>query len=221
MEKNKEYYEALDKRTNEFKDWKKSQSIEPNETVETTAKWEGIANEVTQANLQAKHEDKHQGWQKVVHEEITKSNPILGKETNKDGLTQQELTAKHEANPTIETTIGAGDVVEKITTVTGIKAIVKAFTPEGEDCGCDKRKEKMNNLVQIKNKKKVECLNVDEYEFLSHILSNNRQINGANSKRIVEIYARIFNEKKKDGCVSCSFSAAKLNELKAVLETYK
>jgi PHD/YefM family antitoxin component YafN of YafNO toxin-antitoxin module len=181
MEKNKEYYEALDKRTNEFKDWKKSQSIEPNETVDTTDKWEGIANEVTQANLQS----------------------------------------KHEANPTIETTIGAGDVVEKITTVTGIKAIVKAFTPEGEDCGCDKRKEKLNELVQIKNKKKVECLNVDEYEFLSHILSNNRQINGANSKRIVEIYARIFNEKKKDGCVSCSFSAAKLNELKAVLETYK
>ena len=181
MEKNKEYYEALDKRTNEFKDWKKSQSIEPNETVEATDKWEGISRGVTQANLQA----------------------------------------KHEANPTIDSTIGAGDVVEKITTVTGIKAIVKAFTPEGEDCGCDKRKEKMNELVQLKNKKKVECLNVDEYEFLSHILSNNRQINGANSKRIVEIYARIFNEKKKEGCVSCNFSAAKLNELKAVLETYK
>ena len=115
MEKNKEYYEALDKRTNEFKEWKKSQSIEPNETVEATDKWEGIAKEVTQANLQA----------------------------------------KHEANPTIDSTIGAGDVVEKITTVTGIKAIVKAFTPEGEDCGCDERKEKMNELVQIKNKKKT------------------------------------------------------------------
>ena len=28
MEKNKEYYESLDKRTNEFKDWKASQKIE-------------------------------------------------------------------------------------------------------------------------------------------------------------------------------------------------
>jgi hypothetical protein len=221
MEKNKEYYEALDKRTNEFKDWKKSQSIEPNETVDTTDKWEGIANEVTQANLQAKHEDKHQGWQKVVHEEITKSNPILGKETNKDGLTQQELTAKHEANPTIETTIGAGDVVEKITTVTGIKAIVKAFTPEGEDCGCDKRKEKMNELPILKRKKSVKCLTVEEYNFMDGLnLFNNGKVSGKDVKSLQVIYQRVFNVKGVSSCAGCSF-AKKLDELKAVLETYK
>ena len=218
MEKNKEYYEALDKRTNEFKDWKKSQSIEPHipvyeiklededsgvdfvsfvdvpphgvpfktfsneaETVDTTDKWEGIANEVTQANLQA----------------------------------------KHEANPTIDSTIGAGDVVEKITTVTGIKAIVKAFTPEGEDCGCDKRKEKMNELPILSRKKSVKCLTVEEYNFMDGLnLFNNGKVSGKDVKSLQVIYQRVFNVKGVSSCAGCSF-AKKLDELKAVLETYK
>ena len=181
MLKNKEYYEALDKRTNEFKDWKKTQDIQANETADLQEFADGSV----------------------------------------EGITQEDLEAKHEASPTITTALGAGDLVEKITKVTGIKAIVERFTPEGKDCGCDKRKELFNDLVKIKNKKKVQCLTVDEYEFLSLILSNNHKINNNNSNKIVEIYARVFNEKPKSGCVSCSFSAAKLDELKAVLETYK
>ena len=34
MIKDKEYYEALDKRTNEYKEWKKSQTIEPHKEAE-------------------------------------------------------------------------------------------------------------------------------------------------------------------------------------------
>ena len=34
MIKNEEYYEALDKRTNEYKEWKKSQTIEPHKEAE-------------------------------------------------------------------------------------------------------------------------------------------------------------------------------------------
>ena len=34
MIKDKEYYEALDKRTNEYKEWKKSQDIEPHKEAE-------------------------------------------------------------------------------------------------------------------------------------------------------------------------------------------
>ena len=34
MIKDKEYYEALDKRTNEYKEWKKSQDIEPQKEAE-------------------------------------------------------------------------------------------------------------------------------------------------------------------------------------------
>ena len=42
--------------------------------------------------------------------------------------------------------IGLGDAVEKVTTATGIKAVVGAISKvTGKDCGCNKRKEKLNN----------------------------------------------------------------------------
>ena len=37
-----------------------------------------------------------------------------------------------------------GDIVERITTITGIKWIVKKIW--GESCGCNERKEALNNL---------------------------------------------------------------------------
>jgi hypothetical protein len=39
---------------------------------------------------------------------------------------------------------GLGDTIEKITTVTGIKTVVKKISKG--DCGCDKRKDKLNKL---------------------------------------------------------------------------
>ena len=49
-----------------------------------------------------------------------------------------------------KTQIKLGDAVEKITKATGIKKVVKKFTPEGKDCGCDKRKEQLNKLFRFK-----------------------------------------------------------------------
>ena len=40
---------------------------------------------------------------------------------------------------------GMGDVVDVITTATGIKKVVKAVSKAtGTDCGCDKRKDSLN-----------------------------------------------------------------------------
>ena len=39
---------------------------------------------------------------------------------------------------------GVGDTVEKITEKTGIKKLVKMVV--GDDCGCDERKEKLNEI---------------------------------------------------------------------------
>ena len=36
---------------------------------------------------------------------------------------------------------GLGDTIDKITTVTGIKSIVKVIAP---DCGCEERRETLN-----------------------------------------------------------------------------
>ncbi len=52
---------------------------------------------------------------------------------------------------------GLGDVIEKITEATGIKAVVeKVFDLAGKDCGCDKRKEKLNKLFPTRYK--ARCL---------------------------------------------------------------
>ena len=49
-----------------------------------------------------------------------------------------------------ENTIGLGDIVEKVTTATGIKKAVKFIA--GEDCGCEERKNKMNSIPILKKK---------------------------------------------------------------------
>tara|TARA_R110000823_G_scaffold47703_3_gene121467 strand:+ start:554 stop:718 length:165 start_codon:yes stop_codon:yes gene_type:complete len=42
---------------------------------------------------------------------------------------------------------GLGDTIEKITKVTGIKAVTEAISKAtGKDCGCNKRKETLNKV---------------------------------------------------------------------------
>jgi hypothetical protein len=46
---------------------------------------------------------------------------------------------------------GLGDVVAKVTQVTGIAAAVKAVL--GDDCGCEARRERMNAMFPFQTKK--------------------------------------------------------------------
>ena len=46
---------------------------------------------------------------------------------------------------------GLGDTIEKITKATGIKTIVDTVSKAtGKDCGCNKRKENLNNKFPYK-----------------------------------------------------------------------
>ena len=48
---------------------------------------------------------------------------------------------------------GLGDTIEKITTTTGIKSVVKKVSEiTKKDCGCNKRKEALNNPNLLVNK---------------------------------------------------------------------
>lgn len=48
---------------------------------------------------------------------------------------------------------GLGDTIEKITTATGIKKVVeKVAEATGKECGCNKRKEILNNPNSLINK---------------------------------------------------------------------
>jgi len=51
---------------------------------------------------------------------------------------------------------GVGDTIDKITTFTGIKFVIKYISKLlGIDCGCDFRRKKLNNLVPYKKNKNV------------------------------------------------------------------
>lgn len=45
---------------------------------------------------------------------------------------------------------GLGDTIDKITTVTGIKAAVKAVA--GDDCGCEERRKRLNEMFPYNKK---------------------------------------------------------------------
>jgi len=55
---------------------------------------------------------------------------------------------------------GLGDLVAKVTEVTGIKAVVKAIA--GEDCGCAQRQAKLNEIFPFNNERQQETNPVGE-----------------------------------------------------------
>lgn len=95
---------------------------------------------------------------------------------------------------------GLGDDIEKITKATGIKAAVDfIFDKAGKDCGCDKRKEKLNKLFPHRRKAPL-CLEEPEYNFIKNISG---RLTGGTRKRMAEIHARIFEHKYFEPC-TCS-----------------
>jgi hypothetical protein len=135
------------------------------------------------------------------------------KKTSKK-TTNKKTTKKAEAKKAkVE---GLGDVVEKITEVTGIKKAVKAVL--GDDCGCEERKEKLNKLFSWK----VECINKYEYEILDGFFSGNPSvIKPSEWRKLAEIARRIFNRTISNdmGCGGCVRET--VAKLKKVYETYE
>ena len=111
---------------------------------------------------------------------------------------------------------GLGDTIEKITEATGIKAAVKFIA--GEDCGCDERKDKLNELFRYKTPK---CLTENEYEQLDIVLNRQRktEISPVEQYAMIKVYNRIFDAKETfTTCGSCLRDLEK--ELKKVYDLY-
>lgn len=114
---------------------------------------------------------------------------------------------------------GLGDTIEKITEATGIKAVVEKFSEvTGIDCGCEERKEKLNNLISYR--KKVNCLNESDYNQLTEFLKPNKGSLTPNEQwAIAGIYERVFSVKlESSNCSSCWREV--LGELRKVYDTY-
>ena len=111
---------------------------------------------------------------------------------------------------------GLGDTIEKITEATGIKKAVKFIA--GEDCGCDKRKEKLNQLFPYK---KPECLTEYEYNYLVEEMRVAKNvIPQLTQVKMLKIYNRVFHDKKKpSSCGPCFLEP--YNALKKLILEYK
>jgi hypothetical protein len=119
-----------------------------------------------------------------------------------------------------------GDAVEAVTTATGIKAIVKHMV--GEDCGCDERKEKLNewgNKIQEKiatffRRNTIKPLTPEEYEYLDTFFNRPKlSMKPSEQYRMLEINNRVFSQKLQySTCGSCVQSM--VNQLKHVYDAY-
>jgi len=79
--------------------------------------------------------------------QITSSPSLLVFKESPERYTGTDEIAKY-INQLANQSRGLGDTIEKITTATGIKKIVKKVV--GEDCGCDERRDKLNEMFPYK-----------------------------------------------------------------------
>ena len=134
----------------------------------------------------------------------------------------KEWKAKYEK----ENSIGAGDIVEKITTATGIKAAVKFIA--GEDCGCEERQESWNEFFRYRLR---DCPNEEEFKWMEDFLRRkdnpktddevrlSRLVNKHEQEMICQILNKVLGTKyKPDKCADCVEN--RKNELRKLYEAY-
>jgi tyrosine-protein phosphatase YwqE len=120
------------------------------------------------------------------------------------------------AKQTTKKAQGLGDTVAQITEATGIDKLVKFIA--GEDCGCEERKQKLNELFPYKT---VKCLTEDEYTYLneSQVLSK-QTLKPSEQDDILKIYNRIFGiSREPTSCATCWLEI--IQKMQKVFNEYK
>ena len=93
---------------------------------------------------------------------------------------------------------GLGDTIEKIIKATHLDIFVN-----GKDCGCEKRKEKLNELFPYRFK--ARCLTEEEYNSWKEFKAiRTLTISKEQVDYICELYASVFNRQLWKPCSSCS-----------------
>jgi hypothetical protein len=129
--------------------------------------------------------------------------------------TKEEIS-KDNAEKVYTTSEGLGDTIEKITEATGIKKLVKWIA--GDDCGCDERKQKLNELFPYK---KVNCMLEEEYIAYKEWYDKKTDIIRPSEAMVfLKMYNRIFNKREEHTtCGSCWREF--MQKLTNVYNTYK
>lgn len=116
----------------------------------------------------------------------------------------------------VKKSTGLGDTVEKVLEATGIASVAKFVL--GEDCNCEERKKKLNELFPYRN---TNCLTEEEYTWLneSGVLTQ-QTFRPTEQTKLIAIYNRVFNLRQEPtSCASC-FREIVL-KMQKVFEEYK
>ena len=118
---------------------------------------------------------------------------------------------------------GLGDVVEAFTKATGIKAVVdKVSDVLGVDCGCDERREKLNNLLP-RGRKQVRCMTDEEYTEYGLFMNTRKKgrLEADEVKYLMSLYTKIYNRKwAKVRCTQCALKGRVKEAMSDLDRTY-
>ena len=111
---------------------------------------------------------------------------------------------------------GLGDTVEKVLEVTGVAKVAKWLL--GEDCGCDERKTKLNELFPYR---KALCLEENEFSYLNEWFNKNTdRVTPIEQVELFKIHSRVFQVRNElTSCPSCVLE--RINDLRKVYNQYK
>ena len=113
---------------------------------------------------------------------------------------------------------GLGDVIENVLEKTGIAKVAKFLL--GEDCGCDERRIKLNEMFPSQ---KPLCLEEDEYNFLTEYFEKGSNVVKIQEQRnLLKIYNRVFRQKNARETSSCASCVREMiSKLRRVYNEYK
>ncbi len=119
-----------------------------------------------------------------------------------------------------------GDVVEDVLNSAPVKpvteAVKKLIWKDGEDCGCEERKERLNN-IKFSRSKKPRCLTEYDYIAMKQILPKiGSYVEYGDMERIARAHASVFNYHFAGTCSSCgSRNRAIIDDMKKILKEYE
>ena len=112
---------------------------------------------------------------------------------------------------------GLGDTLHNVFEATGIDKVAKYFL--GDDCGCENRRQKLNELIKYKV---PQCITHDQYIYLDKWFKDNKKsVTRKDQKELLEIYNHVYFYKKKTltSCSKCLSTT--IGELHKVYNEFK
>lgn len=115
---------------------------------------------------------------------------------------------------------GLGDTVASITKATGLDKAAESIAKRlgYEDCGCDERKERLNKAFRYQ---KPNCLEEDDFVFLSEFLTESRtRVTHKQQLELLRVYNYAFDKNiQPTSCGGCLKRV--VNELKRLIKVHK